>query len=246
MAELEETLRLLAGQVWDRTVELVLAPINNIDMLWVAIPFFIATLFMTMYFGRYKKEELGWNTAFGNTMVFVFVAVAIIREMYIQGGETFDAIFAGGLYSALAAGLIGVGFLLMFFTYFHLLPKRLAFFMFSAPPINVSVYAVMSLVYANVAADHITALAAFVLLICILIIAKILQFLIRLIGLEEHIDNLEIPGGVVKAIGKEEETDESLRRKSRRSADFPCLFLKPFQELVPCEISEDFLSSCFS
>jgi hypothetical protein len=206
MAELEETLRLLAEQVWDRTLELVLAPLNNMNMLWIAIPLVIATVFMTMYFGRYKKEELGWNTAFGNTMVFVFVAVAIIREMYIQGGETFDAIFAGGLYSALAAGLIGAGFLLMFFTYFHLLPKRVAFFLFSAPPINVSVYAVMSLVYANVAADYITALAAVVLLIIILVITKILKLFIGLIGLEEHIDNLEIPK-VVKAFGKEVEAD---------------------------------------
>ncbi|MBU0527234.1 hypothetical protein KKE92_02030 [Candidatus Micrarchaeota archaeon] len=206
MAELEETIKLTAEQVWDRTVELVLAPINNMNMLWIAIPLVIATIFMTLYFGRYKKEELGWNTAFGNTMVFVFVAVAIIREMYIQGGETFDAIFAGGLYSALAAGLIGAGLLLMFFTYFHLLPKKLAFFLFSAPPINVSVYAVMSLVYASVAADYITALAAVVLLIIILIITKILQLFIGLIGLEAHIDNLEIPG-IVKAIGKEVETD---------------------------------------
>jgi hypothetical protein len=216
MAELAETLRVVANQVWDRTLELVLAPVNNMDMLWIAIPLVIATLFMTMYFGRYKKEELGWNTAFGNTMVFVFVAVAIIREMYIQGGETFDAIFAGGLYSALAAGLIGTGFLLMFFTYFHLLPKRVAFFLFSAPPINVSVYAVMSLVYADVAADHVTALAAVVLLIIILIITKLLKLFVGLIGLEEHIDNLEIPG-VVKSFGKEVEADlEELEKEIKK------------------------------
>ena len=207
MAELEEILAQLANQVWDRTLELVLAPVNNMDMLWLAIPLFIATLFMTMYFGRYKKEELGWNTAFGNTMVFLFVAVAIIREMYTQGGNTFDAIFAGGLYSALAAGLIGVGFLLMFFTYFHLLPKKLAFFLFSAPPINVSVYAVMSLVYANVAPDYITGLAAVVLLVFILVLARVLQLFISLIGLEERIDKLEIPGGVIKAIAKEDEAE---------------------------------------
>ena len=207
MAELGETLGLLAEQVWARTTELVLAPVNNMDMLWLAIPLLIATLFMTMYFGRYKKEELGWNTAFGNTMVFLFVAVAIIREMYTQGGDSFDAIFSGGLYSALAAGLIGAGFLLMFFTYFHLLPKKLAFFLFSAPPINVSVYVVMSLVYADVSPDHLTALAAVVLLVFILVVARVLQLFIGLIGLEAHIEALEIPGGVVRALGKEDDAD---------------------------------------
>ncbi len=216
MAEVEETLRELGNQVWERTQELVLAPVNNIDMLWLAIPLLIATLFMTMYFGRYKKEELGWNTAFGNTMVFLFVAVAIIREMYAQGGNSFSVMFAGGLYSALAAWLIGVGFLLMFFTYFHLLPKRLAFFLFSAPPINVSVYVVMSLVYANVKPDHLTALAAVVLLVFILVIAKLLKLIIGLIGLEAHIEALEIPGGVISIIAEEktEKNEEETKKKS--------------------------------
>ncbi len=194
MAELEETIKQTAEQVWDRTVELVLAPLNNINMLWVAIPLLIATLFMILYFGRHKKEELGWNTAFGNTMVFIFVAVAIIREMYIQGGESFDGIFTPGLYGALALGLCVASGLLMFFTYFHLLPKRVAFFMFSAPPINVSVYAVMSLVYANVAVDYITVLASIVLLVIILVVGKLLQLIIGLVGLEAKIEQIEIPG----------------------------------------------------
>jgi hypothetical protein len=207
MAELEETAKQLGSDVLDRTAELVLAPVNQIDMLWVAIPLLIATLFMTMYFGRYKREELGWNTAFGNTMVFVFVAVAIIREMYNQSGGSLESIFGNSLYTALAAGLVITGFLLMFFTYFHLLPKKLAFFLFSAPPINVSVYVVMSIVYANVSPDYMTALAAFVLLVIILVVARILQFSIRLIGLEERIETLEIPGGVIRALGKEEQAN---------------------------------------
>ncbi len=214
MTELEETLKQTAEQVWDRTIELVLAPVNNIDMLWIAIPLLITTLFMILYFGRHKREELGWNTAFGNTMVFIFVAVAIIREMYIQGGESFDGIFTPGLYGALALGLCVTSGLLMFFTYFHLLPKRLAFFMFSAPPINVAVYAVMSLVYANVAVDHITVLAAVVLLVAILVIGKLLQLIVGLVGLEAKIEQLEIPG-----VEKEEdmlEEEEKPKKKFRK------------------------------
>jgi hypothetical protein len=208
MAELEETIKQTAEQVWDRTIELILAPLNNIDMLWIAIPLLITTLFMILYFGRHKKEELGWNTAFGNTMVFIFVAVAIIREMYMQGGESFDGIFTPGLYGALALGLGVASGLLMFFTYFHLLPKRLAFFMFSAPPINVAVYAVMSLVYANVAVDHITVLASIVLLVAILVIGKLLQLIIGLVGLEAKIEQFEIPGIEKEEIIEDEEPEK--------------------------------------
>jgi hypothetical protein len=200
MADLEEILMDIASKTWDRAMELVYAPLDHQNMLWTAIPLFIATLFMTLYFGRYKKEELGWNTAFGNTMVFLFVAISIIREMYNQGGGTFDSLFASELYTILSISLMVGGFLLMFFTYFHLLPKKLAFFLFSAPPINVTVYVVMTIVYADVIPDYLTALAGIVLLILILILAKIIQIFIRLIGLEERIEEIGIPGGLVEFV----------------------------------------------
>lgn len=175
----------LAQQIWGRTVELALAPFYNQDMLWIAVPLLIATLFMTLYFGRYEEEELGWNTAFGNTMVFLFVAINLIREMYKQGGS-FEALFETRLYFLMTVGLAGAGMLLMFVTYFHLLPKRLAFFLFSAPPINVSIYVAMAIVYANVPTDRLTAFAGLTFLILILLVGKALQFLLSLIGFVEH------------------------------------------------------------
>ena len=203
MADLQELAMDIASRTWDRTMELVFAPLNQQDMLWTAIPLLIATLFMTLYFGRYKKEELGWNTAFGNTMVFLFVAISIIRKMYDQGGGSFDNLFSSDLYAVLSVGLIAGGFLLMFFTYFHLLPKRFAFFIFSAPPINVSVYVVMAIVYANVVPDYLTVLAGVVLLALILILAKMIQLFIAIVGLEDRIEEIEIPGGIAEFVGED-------------------------------------------
>lgn len=174
---------LLIQQVLERTMLLVYAPLENQDMLWIAIPLLVATLFMTLYFARYKQEELGWNTAFGNTMVFLFVSISLVREMYRQGGSL-DALFGNSLYFTISAGLAGAGVFLMAVTYFHLLPKRLAFFLFSAPPINVSVYVVMAVVYANVPTDYLTALAGFAFMLLILAVATILQFVLRHLGLE--------------------------------------------------------------
>jgi hypothetical protein len=76
--------------------------------------------------------------------------------------------------------------LLMLITYFHLLPKRLAFFLFSAPPINVSVYVLMSIVYANVAPDRVTVAAGVLFLIVIMAAMRILQFMEREIGLQDR------------------------------------------------------------
>jgi hypothetical protein len=197
----------LAQQIWGRTVELALAPFYNQDMLWIAIPLLIATLFMTLYFGRYEEEELGWNTAFGNTMVFVFVAINLIKEMYKQGGS-FEALFETRLYFLMTVGLTAAGIFLMFVTYFHLIPKRLAFFLFSAPPINVSIYVAMAIVYANVPTDRLTAFAGLAFLILILLIGKALQFLLSLVGFVEHgvkvirAEQPEEGSGEVKKIGK--------------------------------------------
>jgi hypothetical protein len=187
---IEHELPVLAQDVFSRFMDLAFAPLRNQDMLWVAVPLAIATLFMTLYFGRNRREELGWNTAFGNTMVFLFVALNLIHEMYRQGGS-WDSVISNDLYFSLSAGLAGASILLMFVTYFHLMPKRVAFFIFSAPPINVSVYVAMTIVYADVAPDILTVLAGVLLLLVIVILAKIIQLLVRFIGLEDKGEAVE-------------------------------------------------------
>ncbi|MBU0532286.1 hypothetical protein KKB44_02210 [Candidatus Micrarchaeota archaeon] len=222
VSELETTIIEIAYQVRDRTIELVLAPLNNEKMLWIAVPLVVATLFMTLYFARYKKEELGWNTAFGNTMVFLFVALNIIKEMYYQDGVgSMENIYSNNLYFSISAGLVIAGMLLAFVTYFHLLPKRLAFFLFAAAPINVSVYVVMAVVYANLVADYLTILAGIVFLILIIVVSKILQAILRFIGLEYEttIVSIELPEELAKRVMEMEKEDEEKIKEMEREEE---------------------------
>ncbi|MEW6748393.1 MAG: hypothetical protein AB1295_01655 [Candidatus Micrarchaeota archaeon] len=202
----------LAYAVQGRLIELLLAPLNNQDMLWTAIPLLIATLFMTLYFGRNRKEELGWNTAFGNTMVFLFVAINIIRTMYNYGGS-WESVMSNELYFTLSLGLAGASFLLMYMTYFHLLPKGFAFFIFSAPPINVTVYVIMTLVYADVPPDHLTALAGVAFLVLILIVGTLLKFLISIIGLADQ------GPSEIEEEAEKEEREEAIEKAKIRIED---------------------------
>jgi hypothetical protein len=212
---LEVELVLLAYVVQGRLIELLLAPLNNQDMLWTAVPLLIATLFITLYFGRNRWEELGWNTAFGNTMVFLFVAMDIIRTMYNYGGS-WESVIGNKLYLLLSLGLAGASVLLMLITYFHMLPKRLAFFLFSAPPINVSVYVVMTMVYANVVPDYITALAGVAFLAVILIVGILLKFIVRTIGLAEP--DPETAEEEVEELA-EKVDKERVRQKKKKKSD---------------------------
>ena len=42
----------------------------------------VVTLIMTLYFGRHRDEELGWNTAFGNSLTLLFVSIDLFRYIY--------------------------------------------------------------------------------------------------------------------------------------------------------------------
>lgn len=210
----------ISHQVWERSVELARAPLDNPEMIWIVAPLLMATIFMTLYFARYKKEELGWNTAFGNTMVFLFVALNIIKEMYYQEGVgSIDNIFSNNLYFSISSGLIIASIVLMYLTYMHLIPKRLAFFLFAAAPINVSIYVVMAVVYANLAADYLTIMAGLVFLIIILTTLKLLQLFLRWWGIEAgKLERLDILEEKVDKI-EEEKRGKKLKKKKEEEED---------------------------
>lgn len=196
--------------VLSRFIELLQAPLTDRQMLWTAVPLVIATVFMTLYFGKYRKEELGWGTAFGNTMVFLFVSIHLIQYMYYSGeGGSFENLFANQFYLTVTVVLVMIALFFMLMTYYHLLPKRVAFFLFSAPPVNVSVYILMTIIYTGVPADYITLGAAILLFLVILFLLRIIQKLEEMAG---HPEGLFAPSEKPKKKKKkpryEEEEEE--------------------------------------
>lgn len=206
--------REFAGIVWQRLMELVLAPVDNPAMVWAVVPLAAVIVFMTLYFARHRSEELGWNTAFGNTAAFLFMAVNLVREMYYsRAPPSWDNVTSNAFYLTFTLALAGTGAFLMFVTYFHLLPKRLAFALFSPAPINVALYVMMAIVYAGVPADYATAAAGAVLMLAIATAAKIIQ--------------------VVLAAFIEDENELGKREKERRKA------LEKFREAEYDEFIEE-------
>ena len=168
---------------WTRFVELLQAPVNEPMMLWFAVPLLIATVMMTLYFGRYRQEELGWNTAFANAMVFIFVSIDIIRQMYESSVPySWLNILDKPLYLMITAALSIFGVLSMLVIYYHLLPKKIAFRLFSNLPVNIAIYVIMCVVYAGVSLDRYTLLAGILLFLVVWVILKGLQFLQHLSG----------------------------------------------------------------
>lgn len=141
--------------VWDRFLQIVTAPLHNPQMLWITLPLLITLLLMEFYFGRYTKEELGWNTAVANSLVLVFVSLDLLRQIYGVSNPydlytTFD-IYHEKTIIALAVGVGGL--LIMNLDFFHILPKKFAFKISSSLPVNFIAYLSVVAVYTNLTRD---------------------------------------------------------------------------------------------
>jgi len=146
------------------------SPFHFTDMLWILIPLLFTLFLMELYFGRYKFEELGWNTAFSNTLVLIFVSLDLLRYLYNNG----ELIF--GLKTILVGSVIFLGVILTFFNFFHILPKELGFTISSKFPMNFLALCSLLIIYSRVPLDFATAGGVIILMIVTYSIIKLLNW----------------------------------------------------------------------
>lgn len=151
-------------QVIPRLVEMVVTPFNYTSTLWLIIPLFITIFFIQLYFGRWKNEKLGWSSAFGNMIALLFISVNLLD--FLRKQYAMEDFFNLGtpLYNVFLIGVVLLQIVLMMvFIYFHLIPKKLSFFISSSVSVNTIAFAAIVLVYGKIPIDWVT-LAAFLLL----------------------------------------------------------------------------------
>ncbi|MFC1691266.1 hypothetical protein ACFL0W_03730 [Nanoarchaeota archaeon] len=168
----------IAPNVFQRLTELIKAPFLYPEMIWIVTPMVITLLIMEFYFGRYKKEELGWNTAVGNSLVLLFVSLDLLRFIYHNPTTTFANYYMDPIKTVVAAGVGFYGLMLLFLDFFHFLPKKLAFFLASSLPINVTAYIAITVVYSGLIFDRYTIGAAVAMFLVLFIFFRILRFVI--------------------------------------------------------------------
>jgi hypothetical protein len=149
----------LSMQIWSRFLEIIYSPLVFKDMLWILIPLLVTMLFIEFYFGFYVEEQLGWNTAFGNTLVLMFVSLNLGKQLYDSG-----LLFNDQLKTIIVMAVLIEAVLIGFFDFFHILPERFAFKISGTLPINFVAISAIIIVYTNVPIDPIT-LSALVLLL---------------------------------------------------------------------------------
>tara|TARA_Y100000310_G_scaffold118009_1_gene116733 strand:+ start:731 stop:1342 length:612 start_codon:yes stop_codon:yes gene_type:complete len=162
----------------DRVLHILQIPFQSSDMFWLVLPLILTMLFIQFYFSRYEEEELGWNTAFGNSLVLIFVSVTLIRYIYER-----PELYSVNTETIIIGLLVGLGLLLTIIDYFHALPKEIAFGISSSIPINYLSYVAISIVFSNstqqkIPIDIITLAAFLVILILFLFLVVIIHSLV--------------------------------------------------------------------
>ncbi len=162
-----------------RLQELITAPYFYPDMIWMVTPLVITLLIMHFYFGRYSKEELGWDSFVGNTLVLFFVALDLLRHIYnVEPADPLNFIFYP--IKTMVALIVAVEAIMLFFAdFFHFLPKKLAYLVSAPLSVNLTAYVATVVVYSDVPFNIATLYAALILFFMLFIVLNGMKLLLH-------------------------------------------------------------------
>ena len=152
------------------------APLYATDMWWIISPLIVTFLAMTVYFGLYRREELGWNSSLSNIIVLLFVSIDLLRTIFnYTSPPTIQNYATHQLLSAIILVIIIEAMLLFYFAFTHKVPKKLMFFIASPLCINIQAYVIISIVYLELLPTKFTLFAALLLFLILLLLSQLLR-----------------------------------------------------------------------
>lgn len=178
------------------------------SVMWEIVPLVIASLFIVIYFGVYREEEAGWDSHFMDSLILVFVSMALFRHIYNLGGLGAVNFIDYWGKTAVTGFLLLLGMLFVRFNFVHLLPKKIVKIIGSPLTINALAYISVLFVHSE---EAWTWMSGFAMLIIIFIVGIVL-FMIRL-----------PTQNIVKYIEKEKRKE---RENNLREANFQIQELK--------------------
>lgn len=141
--------------------KLIASPFIHSEMQWIIIPLLLTFVLAEFYYFRHPDEELGWSAALINSLVLVFVAIDMIKTVFV--GQTpwqvlnlfINALKTGENFSLFLVIIFigGLGLALAVINYFHLIPRKIAYLLSSHAPINFIAYFAIVQVYTRKAND---------------------------------------------------------------------------------------------
>jgi hypothetical protein len=99
------------------------------SLWWFLAPVFLLWLLLELYFGKYKREKLGWNTSLGNGVTLTWISVESMRFLFEKQPSNFW--FKFGIIMA----IILYAMLIVYFAFSHKLSAKVTYAMASPSPV---------------------------------------------------------------------------------------------------------------
>jgi len=131
-----------------RSLDIIVQPWLHPEGIWMIIPLVLILVLIHLYFGRHRSEELGWNSAFGNTISLLWVCVLLFRFIFEQHGLIMVKNAPQEFW--LVTGLTLWVVLMLLFNFFHKMPKRMAYIFSSADLVYILAYIAIGLVLTDI------------------------------------------------------------------------------------------------
>lgn len=144
--------------------QFVMAPIQNPDILPSILPIIGGAIVIELYFGKHKRESLGWNTSVGNAIIWVTTGL----NLYLTESMNQPELYATYV-------LIGFGLFVAYLDFFHKWSSSMAFFVSSAGVVYTLAYLLVVIVKTDLVPNATTLKAAGVFFVVTNIAFKILQ-----------------------------------------------------------------------
>jgi hypothetical protein len=201
-----------------RFYELLVIPAKDSDILWTVTPLLIATVIMFVYFQRYKDEELGWNSAVGNSLVSLFISMSLLRYVYniTTPGSVLN--FSQHISRTIFALLLFfVTFILLIVNFGHVLPKKIAYYVSSPLTINLISYLAVIYVYSKMPFDGITLIVLLLFFVILRVLLYFVQFpLVRWFKYLKRLKEEEKIKDVVKEQTKIKKVKKDIKKKEKK------------------------------
>jgi len=134
--------------IFTEFLNLIKAPAIEPDIWWILIPVLAVLLLLSLYFGVYSREKLGWSSLMMNSVSLVFVGMNLLHRMfdYTEPGSIGNFL-ENPVISLLVVLIMVEGLLLTTIAFKRKLPAWLVRFIASPVSVNSQAYVVAAMVY---------------------------------------------------------------------------------------------------
>lgn len=142
------------------------APVRNTELLPTVLPLIIGVVVIELYFGKHTDEELGWNTAVGNSISWMSTGIILLMTTETTQQEKYATY-----------GIIGAGALLAYLDFYHKLSNTVAFIVSSSGIVYTLAYISVIMIKTSMPVTTTTLKAAAIFTVAVNIGFKIIQFM---------------------------------------------------------------------